>query len=693
MTQLIDSKTTEWAKSAEQNSSLKTEMETAISEAFPDANESHVKQLAAFMKARFPNTPAPHYKYATVPAKRATTAYRCRVEVLDLSFEPADPFVTKEEAAEDASRLALFFVWSFYNRALPVVPQCSKIAELLIKKENSGHVAEVVQPTIDTSSSQVGWTYMSSYWARLNQFRQKTNAKIDITTNSLPGGWKATISIEEHHFTSRQLHSKSKEAREDAAEVACMSLGIYETKTLSGPPTILSQPPAAAFNQFCTRHHLTPLVDFQSNNQSFTCTMVVDVPTVGKRTYASARAYRNKKEAKGFVAIAALMDLVEVVPGATGKADGELRAALEEVVGGGGVPVEVKREIEGTVRCSGAGGVEEVEGGEQGDDVVASSSQPPSSQPPSSQPAPAAGSSTPPTPTLRVEKPSRSYASEKTQMERDAYFAKRRGEKTKVEEGEVEDGEEGKVAEDGGGMSRAGDKRAAKKRKVEGPSAPLVKVKEEGMLDRRSWSENGRKGSVSSQSGRQGSVTSNPGERRHSRPEAQTQSPSAVPQPQLGMTLGVGGGMTNTVAVNMGMGLNMPIGMNTNAMGQMPMGMNMGMGMNMNPMMGMGMGGFNMMNGMGMMSTPVMNPMGQMPMGMGMMQPGMMGPMMMQPNGMMMGGVGPQGMQQMGMGIGIPGQGGGGGGGGGGMRQHQGTRQNRNQRGKTLGGRGGRGGY
>ncbi|KAJ3051465.1 hypothetical protein HK097_007528, partial [Rhizophlyctis rosea] len=128
---ILDIKTSR--PSAESTSTI-TDIQQRAADEINNHNGSYVKCLGEYVNKHFPNHPPPSYKYASIPS-HSITAYRCRVEVLDKTFEPADPFSTQQEAAEDASRLALLYAFSLYDLAAPLIDSEDRVARLLVKQE------------------------------------------------------------------------------------------------------------------------------------------------------------------------------------------------------------------------------------------------------------------------------------------------------------------------------------------------------------------------------------------------------------------------------------------------------------------------------------------------------------------------------------------------------------------------------
>ncbi|KAJ3181445.1 hypothetical protein HDU87_001053 [Geranomyces variabilis] len=319
-----------------------------------DGSTPFLIRLQNFTKQHFASSKEPLFCRSV---RSEDGLYRCRLTVAEQSFESAYLFKDENEAAEDVARLACAFMFCWVEAAGRTEQFSGRLDDIFDAKSGDtgdredGEVAEPAEgrhsataghPLIDASVTPAA-KGQRPFMTRINMYVMRRSSSL---TWSFPGHapgarvHTAVLTIEGVDYASRESHLKRQQAKEDAAEVACLALGVTDDQLTEKAPKNGVSPsrpaeinPAMTLNQLCQRRGTTHLAVFDRNADGFECTVTV----VGGGVWSSDCRFQKKGDAKAAACVNALRELApeilethvlkpEAQPESPQKVDHELKA-------------------------------------------------------------------------------------------------------------------------------------------------------------------------------------------------------------------------------------------------------------------------------------------------------------------------------------------------------------------------------
>ncbi|KAJ3163530.1 hypothetical protein HDU86_000111 [Geranomyces michiganensis] len=263
-------------------------------------------------------------KSARSPAGR----YRCRLTVAEQSFESAYLFKDEDEAAEDVARLACAFMFCWVEAAGRTEQFSGRLEDIFDANATNGDEredGEVLEPAQGTELTAAEHPLIDEsaapavkgqrpFITLINHYVIRRSTSL---TWSFPGHapgarvHSAVLTIAGVDYASRQSHSKRQDAKEDAAEVACLELCISDdqpidkrVKSGTSPSRTNGTNAAMILNQLCQRRGTTHSAVFDKTAEGFSCTLSVD-----DTTWSSGLRFKKRGDAKAAACVNALRDL------------------------------------------------------------------------------------------------------------------------------------------------------------------------------------------------------------------------------------------------------------------------------------------------------------------------------------------------------------------------------------------------
>ncbi|KAJ3152864.1 hypothetical protein HDU89_001069 [Geranomyces variabilis] len=291
-----------------------------------DGSTPFLVRLQNFTKQHFAASKEPKFCKSV---QSEASLFRCRLTVAEQSFESAYLFKDENEAAEDVARLACAFMFCWIEAAGRTEQFSGRLDDIfdaksgeagdredgeVVESADGNHSTAAGHPLIDASTTPAA-KGQRPFITRINMHVMRRSSSL---TWSFPGHTPgarvhtAVLTIEGVDYASRESHLKRQQAKEDAAEVACLALGVTDDQPTEKPPKTGASPsrpgginPAMTLNQVCQRRGTTHSAVFDRNADGFECTVTV----VGGGIWSSDCRFQKKGDAKAAACVNALRDL------------------------------------------------------------------------------------------------------------------------------------------------------------------------------------------------------------------------------------------------------------------------------------------------------------------------------------------------------------------------------------------------